>query len=144
MFGAQPEEVDTQMSETFRQMAPFLRPLLEAPPSAKRVRGQPQMQAEQPSVQGGDARQLMLLMSRLILNHERDLHNLRSQDSYILLVNHEEGGSLHLLIHEAAQWKQQMENNKANQSLRSHSFLKLLEELKKRLLQVTHPTEGTH
>lgn len=127
------------MSETFQSLAPLLRPLLEAPPGAKRPRGQRQQMAEHPSAPG---QQLLHLMSRILLNHERDLHNLRSQDSYILFVNHEEGGSLQLLIHEAAQWRKLMESQQTAQTLRSYLLLKLLEELKKRLLQVIHPTEG--
>lgn len=130
------------MSETFRTLAPMFRPMLEAQPDAKRQRGHQQTPVAQASEAGQGAKQIMLLMGKMLLNHERDLHNLRSQDSYVLFVNHDEGGSLQILLQEAKKWRQQMESQTATRTLRSHLLLKLMEELKRRLQQALHPTEG--
>lgn len=141
-FGVQAEELDDQMNETFRQLAPMFRPYLEAPPGAKRHRGPNQPQGAQESDPGHPGKQLLLMMGKILLAHERDLHNLRSQDSFILFLNHDEGGSLYILIKEAAKWRQQAENQQETRTLRSFLLQKLMEELKNRLKQVTHPTEG--
>lgn len=57
-------------------------------------------------------------------------------------MNHDEGGSLHVLVQAAVTWRKEMEEQKTMMTLRSFLQLKLLEELKTRLTQVTHPTEG--
>lgn len=38
-FGLQEEEADAQMHETFQALAPYLRPILDQPPGAKRLKG---------------------------------------------------------------------------------------------------------
>lgn len=85
---------------------------------------------------------MMHKLTKIVLTHEQQLHNIRSQDSFVLFFNHEDSGALPVLVKAATQWRQEMEKDTHLYSLKTHLLHTLLLTLKQRLTQLQHQTEG--
>ncbi|CAL1146915.1 unnamed protein product [Cladocopium goreaui] len=70
-------------------------------------------------------------MAHMLIRHDQELNSLRRTDQFILFLNPDPTGALHLLIQESAVWKTQMESQTQQQlqPLRQHLVLTLLKAL---------------
>ena len=131
--------ISAQMMETFKELAPLLDQSLRLAPNPRKTkaprRGGPNnpdaaetMQQQKPT---GKALQLLTTMAQLIVRHDQEMNSLRRTDQFILFLNPDPTGALHLLIQESAMWKKQMESksNMLLQPLRQHLVLALLKAL---------------
>ena len=134
------QTISTQMMETFKELAPLLDKSLQLAPNPRRAKAPRKgganapdeaenlHQQEKPT---GKAMQLLTTMAQLIVRHDQEMNSLRRTDQFILFLNPDPTGALHLLIQESAMWKKQMESksNMLLQPLRQHLVLALLKAL---------------
>lgn len=135
------QTISAQMMETFCALAPLLQdPSLKLTPNPRRTKaprrgeGSSQDSAEhmhQQDKHPGKALTLLNTMAHMLIRHDQELNGLRRTDQFILFLNPDPTGALHLLIQESAAWKAQMESptQQQKQPLRQHLVLTLLKAL---------------
>jgi len=137
-LGDTDQSISEQMMSTFGQLAPLLDKTLNLAPNPRRAkaprRGGPSTpeadevsQAKTPS----KALQLINTMAHLLIRHDQEMHSLRRTDQFILFLNPDPTGALHLLVQESTQWRQGMETKpqQLHQPLRQHLVLALIKSL---------------
>jgi len=87
------------------------------------------------------AMRMLTTMAQLLIRHDQELQGLRRMDQYILFLNPDPTGALHLLLHETVQWKEKaekMEDSSLTQMmpLRQHLMLALLTSMRNRLAKL--------
>ena len=81
---------------------------------------------------------LLSTMAQLVIRHDQEIQNLRRMDQFMLFLNQEPKGALHLLLEESKQWKQLQENASSSQMtpLRQHLMQALVKQLRSRAGQI--------
>jgi hypothetical protein len=74
---------------------------------------------------------LLKALLQLVVRHDQEIQSMRRMDQFILFLSPDPQGALHLLMQEAAQWKQKMEDASKSQTmpLRQHLMITLLNAL---------------
>ena len=87
--------------------------------------------------------QLLKTLTQLVVRHDQELQSLRRMDQFILFLNHEPQGALHILLQETETWKAQMEQGKHSQhlALRQHLMIALLRNMQTRAGQIVAAKE---
>jgi hypothetical protein len=82
-------------------------------------------------------------MAQLLIRHDQELQSLRKMDQFILFLNPDPTGALHILLQETVQWKQQMDTASKFQMrpLRQHLLLALLEVMRTRAGKIVESKE---
>ncbi|CAL1143079.1 unnamed protein product [Cladocopium goreaui] len=88
---------------------------------------------EQPAAMEATQKVLATLVT-LLVRHDQELQGLRRMDQFILFLNPEQTGALHLMMQETVQWKQKMEGTSTAQMmpLRQHLVLTMLNAMRTR------------
>ena len=141
-----------QMKEAFGALASlFVDKTLALPENPRQTkarrrdgpRGQDAEMADPPQTgdQPAPTMKMLTTMAQLLIRHDQELQGLRRMDQYILFLNPEPTGALHLLLHETVQWKEKaekMEDSSMSQMmpLRQHLMLALLTSMRTRLAKL--------
>ena len=140
-----------QMMDAFGALAPLFQlkdhqlTLAANPkhPKIRRRNGPSKTEGEQadqdmPEVPDQSVMRLLTTLVQLALRHDQDLQNLRRMDQFMLFLNHEPKGALHILLEETTIWKQKLESQSKStmMPLRQHLVLSLLKQLRLRAEQI--------
>lgn len=92
------------------------------------------------------ALKMLTTMAQLLIRHDQELQGLRRMDQYILFLNPEPTGALHLLLHETVQWKEKVEKLEESSMsqmmpLRQHLMIALLTTMRTRLAKIMQSQE---
>ena len=81
---------------------------------------------------------LLKAMAQLVIRHDQEMQNLRRMDQFMLFLNHEPKGALHILLEETAAWKKQLEQaaSTVQMPLRQHLVQALVKHLRARITQI--------
>ena len=87
--------------------------------------------------------QLVKTLTQLVVRHDQELQSLRRMDQFILFLNHEPKGALHILLQETEVWRKQREQGPQTSSmpLRQHLIIALLRSLQQRAGQIVEAKE---
>ncbi|CAL1138037.1 unnamed protein product [Cladocopium goreaui] len=80
------------------------------------------------------ALQMLTTMANLLIRHDQELQSLRKMDQYILFLNPDPTGALHLLMEATVQWRKKSKS--LMMPLRQHLVLALLNKMRDRLAQL--------
>ncbi|CAL1148105.1 unnamed protein product [Cladocopium goreaui] len=101
---------------------------------------------DMPNVSTAPTMQLLRTLTQLVVRHDQELQDLRKMDQFILFLNPEPTGALHILLQESAQWKKSMEEGSTSlkMPLRQHLMKALLNAMMTRAGQIVESkdTEG--
>ena len=148
-------DAQQQMMEAFQQLAPLFQvkdETLQLPPNPRatkaRRREDQGNQGSTPAVEtqggpGAPAMQMLALMTQLLVKHDQELQSLRRMDQFILFLNPEPTGALHVLLQESAQWKKKMDDASASlkMPLRQHLMITLINVLQSRAGKIVESKE---
>ena len=97
-----------------------------------------QADQDMPAVTELPVMKVLTTLAQLAIRHDQELQNLRRMDQFMLFLNHEPKGALHILLEETALWKKQLEgpSKSTMTSLRQHLVLSLLKQLRQRADQI--------
>lgn len=139
------ESALSQISDTFRQLAPMIDPNLHLtynPKSAKFRRTAAVPGADDAPEHPGRQQQahmmkMLQVMGSLVLRQERSLSLLQSTDSFILFFQQEKGGILQGLVTETQKWHQLRQQPQGPQMpLRQHLCMWMITEMLNRVTKV--------
>ena len=87
--------------------------------------------------------QLTRALLQMALRHESQLQAMATEDRFILFLQADKAGVLHLLLQETSKWKEAAQQRSTRTSLRQHLFMCLTQEMVTRLERVAQaqPTD---
>lgn len=100
-------------------------------PSVKEQVGEDQEMVEDDAQ---PTQKLLKALLQLVVRHDQEIQSMRRMDQFILFLSPDPQGALHLLMQEAAQWKQKMDDVSKSQMmpLRQHLMITLVNVLHSR------------